>query len=66
MAPGWWRSQAVSAMRATLSQNLGSGARALRKYACGAKAKWETVHASHKKQRAASVLNRVLATRATR
>eukprot|EP00965_Chrysotila_dentata_P235510 6200794-Pleurochrysis_carterae.AAC.3 len=35
VAPGRWRSQAMSAMRATGSQNLGSRARVLCKYACG-------------------------------
>eukprot|EP00965_Chrysotila_dentata_P112549 3720289-Pleurochrysis_carterae.AAC.2 len=39
VAPGWWRGQAVSAMRATGSHKSRSGARALRKYACGASAK---------------------------
>eukprot|EP00965_Chrysotila_dentata_P054804 1820143-Pleurochrysis_carterae.AAC.4 len=43
-----------------------SGARALRKYACGASTKWDTVHAGQEEQRAASVSNRVLATRAKR
>eukprot|EP00965_Chrysotila_dentata_P205360 6182910-Pleurochrysis_carterae.AAC.3 len=64
MAPGWWRSQAVSALRAAGSQNLRSEARALRKYACGASAKWATVHAGQKEIRAATALNSVLATRA--
>eukprot|EP00965_Chrysotila_dentata_P002273 74429-Pleurochrysis_carterae.AAC.1 len=46
----------MSAMRVTGFQNLRSrGARALRKFACGASAKWETVHAGQKKQRAATV-----------
>eukprot|EP00965_Chrysotila_dentata_P222438 6192973-Pleurochrysis_carterae.AAC.2 len=51
-------------MRATGSQNLRSGARALRKNACNASVKCETVHAGQKKRRAASLSNRVLATRA--
>eukprot|EP00965_Chrysotila_dentata_P231309 6198273-Pleurochrysis_carterae.AAC.2 len=42
-------------MRATGSQNLRSGAQALRMYACGASAKWETVHAGQKEQRVATV-----------
>eukprot|EP00965_Chrysotila_dentata_P249910 6209142-Pleurochrysis_carterae.AAC.1 len=36
----------AAAMRERGFQNLGSGARALRKYACNANAIWETVHAS--------------------
>eukprot|EP00965_Chrysotila_dentata_P204527 6182389-Pleurochrysis_carterae.AAC.1 len=61
-----WRSQAVSAMQATGSQNLRSGARGLRKYACGAGTKWETVHMGQKEQRAATVWNKVLAAKAKR
>eukprot|EP00965_Chrysotila_dentata_P012757 421439-Pleurochrysis_carterae.AAC.1 len=64
VSPGPWRSQAVSAMRATRSQNLRSGARVLRRYACDTSAKWETVHAGQKERRAASVSSRLLATRA--
>eukprot|EP00965_Chrysotila_dentata_P037275 1240561-Pleurochrysis_carterae.AAC.2 len=55
VAPGWLRSQAVSAMCATGTQNLRSGARALRKYACDAKPKRQTVHAGQHEQCAASV-----------
>eukprot|EP00965_Chrysotila_dentata_P173455 5726669-Pleurochrysis_carterae.AAC.1 len=36
---GCWCGQAVSALRATGSHNLSSGARALRKYACDARTK---------------------------
>eukprot|EP00965_Chrysotila_dentata_P200717 6180135-Pleurochrysis_carterae.AAC.4 len=40
------RGGAESTMRAWCQGSLGSGARALRKYACNADAKWQTVHAS--------------------
>eukprot|EP00965_Chrysotila_dentata_P252847 6210909-Pleurochrysis_carterae.AAC.2 len=65
---GWLRGggQAVSAMRATGYQNLGSRARAFRKYACDASAQWETAHAGQKERRAEAVSNRVLATKAKR
>eukprot|EP00965_Chrysotila_dentata_P038466 1278191-Pleurochrysis_carterae.AAC.3 len=43
-ARGWGRSLGKGGIRERVSESLGSGARALRKYACDAIARRQTVH----------------------
>eukprot|EP00965_Chrysotila_dentata_P252923 6210955-Pleurochrysis_carterae.AAC.1 len=66
VAPGRWGCQALSATRATGSQNLVSGARTLCKYVCGACTKCEVVCAGQKEQRAATYSNIVPAMKETK
>eukprot|EP00965_Chrysotila_dentata_P164757 5440345-Pleurochrysis_carterae.AAC.4 len=54
-APVRGAQRAAAAMRKRGFQSLGSGARALRKYACDANALWETVHMCVKLRRKATV-----------
>eukprot|EP00965_Chrysotila_dentata_P107077 3538223-Pleurochrysis_carterae.AAC.2 len=47
--------RAATAMRDRAFQSLGSGARALRKYACNSRGNWETVHTSDEMGRATTI-----------
>eukprot|EP00965_Chrysotila_dentata_P253741 6211406-Pleurochrysis_carterae.AAC.1 len=60
VAPDWRRSPLCPPCALRDPKTRGAeAAQAIRKYACGASTKWETVHADQKEQRAAAVSNKV-------